>query len=223
MQIGDFRVTILEGINRPDGYVEMSHGQKYTISLHNSANKRAAADIWIDGKNIGTFRLNSSQTLTLEHPSKDNGQFTFYKDGTREALAAELDKVSKSDRGLIMVIFKPEKITEDIEYELEYPLYPVYGSYIQYPTYNSVQDKSKESEIRSFGITNMSSFSQQSKLDVSKDFGSGGTGLSGSSNQKFKSVPKLNYDQDAFVTISLRLISSGIKPLRANPVPVPIN
>jgi hypothetical protein len=65
------------------------------------------------------------------------------------------------------------------------------------------------------------------------NYSSGGTGLSGNSNQKFHSVAELNYDESRFVTINLRLVAAKdeprelksarpLKPLNSNPVPDPV-
>lgn len=65
------------------------------------------------------------------------------------------------------------------------------------------------------------SFSRKSSNGLS----AGGTGLSGESNQRFTSAPIIDYDENNFVTINLRLgaINHALtpRPLRpaANPVP----
>jgi hypothetical protein len=47
---------------------------------------------------------------------------------------------------------------------------------------------------------------------MKKQFRSGGTGLSGKSEQKFVDVPRLNYDESAFVQIHLRLVCNDDEP-----------
>lgn len=54
----------------------------------------------------------------------------------------------------------------------------------------------------------------------------GGTGLSGKSDQQFRSVAALDYDEDGFVTINLRLVSIAEEPRplfpKCTPVPPPV-
>lgn len=56
--------------------------------------------------------------------------------------------------------------------------------------------------------------------------GYGGTGLSGQSDQQFRSVEALHYDEGAFVTIHLRLVAPNTQPRplfrRSTPIPPPV-
>lgn len=78
-------------------------------------------------------------------------------------------------------------------------------------------------------------FMPEKKMDKDKKFMTlqmnrlcigGGTGLSGKSDQKFRSVPRLeNYDEEGFMRINLRLIcdteNDEPRPLTAASTPVP--
>lgn len=106
MKLADFSIVVPEGVELPDGFVEMEHGQRYTLQLSNFGNRRCDANIFIDGSGVGCFRVNANSSVTLEHPVNDAGCFTFYRLGTSEAKAAEIK--SSTETGLITVTFFPE-------------------------------------------------------------------------------------------------------------------
>jgi hypothetical protein len=107
MRINDYSVVIVPGKEVAGGYVEMQNGQKYQIRLRNSNSTRCDARVVVDGEHVGTFRLGAYQSATIEHPVDDQGCFTFYKLGTREARQAQLR--DNDDLGLVSVTFTPEK------------------------------------------------------------------------------------------------------------------
>jgi hypothetical protein len=109
MYLNGFSVIISQGLEIGNGYIEIKHGTQYTISLYNSNSVRADAEIYVDGKHIGTFRVNAYSNISLERPLNDNGKFTFYRSGSIEFNNSELYNVSRSKLGLIQVTFKPEK------------------------------------------------------------------------------------------------------------------
>lgn len=108
MYLNDFSVRIPEGKEVSGGYVEMLHGTTYRLVLRNSRNVSCDARVEIDGKHVGTWRIRGIQSITLERPAHDDGQFTFYKLGTRDGDAVELNGHNPS-LGLIKVTFTPEK------------------------------------------------------------------------------------------------------------------
>jgi hypothetical protein len=107
MRINDYSVVIVPGNEVAGGYVEMQHRQKYRIRLRNSNPTRCDARVVVDGEHVGTFRLGAYQNATIEHPVDDQGCFTFYRLGTREARQAQLR--DNDDLGLVSVTFTPEK------------------------------------------------------------------------------------------------------------------
>jgi hypothetical protein len=113
MRLGNYTVQIPEGREHASGYVEMKHGMKYTIRLSNSAKVRCDAEVEIDGKLVGIWRLPEEKMISLERPVHDTGRFTFYRYDTPEARMAGLVKGDKL--GLISVLFKPEKSYLDLD------------------------------------------------------------------------------------------------------------
>src|SRR4051812_44478112 len=109
MYFNGYTVHVTGGKEQPTGHVVMKHAQKYSIALHNSHTTKCDATITIDGKEVGTFRLNAYGSATIERPVNDDGHFTFYKKGTRDSAESKLSHISKKQLGLVSVTFKPEK------------------------------------------------------------------------------------------------------------------
>jgi hypothetical protein len=107
MRLGNFSVEILKGKELNSGYVAMKHNTKYALRLSNFGDLRCDAEVEIDGKPVGAWRVPSNKHIVIERPVHDTGCFTFYKAGTREAKKAELVRSDKL--GLISVSFKPEE------------------------------------------------------------------------------------------------------------------
>lgn len=206
MRIGNFSLVVQPSRELGSGHVEMEHGGKYALRLVNHwRDRRADALVKIDGKDVGSFRVNSQSTLILERPAHDEGCFTFFAADSPEANASGIANVARDDRGLVEVTFTPEHPIRPVEREektsggLEFEN----GTLGMFPT-----------SYRSRGITE-------------KSLTSGITGLSGQSQQRFVTVAELNYDHAQQVRITLRLV--GVKPVReltsmpkSNPVPEPI-
>lgn len=106
MKLGDYCVAVLGGCEQQSGYVEMKHNQVYELLLRNEGSRRVDAHVEIDGKHIGTWRLNGYTSIKLERPTNETGRFTFYQIDTPEARAAGL--VRNDQLGLVSVIFTPE-------------------------------------------------------------------------------------------------------------------
>jgi hypothetical protein len=76
--------------------------------LTNLAHTRCDAEVRIDGREVGAWRVPAQETVVVERPVHDTGRFTFYEVGSREAGKAG---ISESDQlGLLTVVFKPERI-----------------------------------------------------------------------------------------------------------------
>jgi hypothetical protein len=52
MKLNRFSVTIAEGKETSDGYVQMKHGTQYTILLQNESNRRCDAEVYLDDRYI---------------------------------------------------------------------------------------------------------------------------------------------------------------------------
>jgi len=225
MKLGNYSVRIPEGREVNGGYVELAHSTVYSIYVANDDSQRECdAVISIDGKPVGTFRLGRYGThqshLLLERSSNDNGRFTFFEVESKEAVEAGVQKVVTTDRGLIQVVFKPEKKN----------ILPIPTVSRSGPDYNSCSAKdlgtteTSYEKIRGGNLLRTKGMSFSSPQNSS----AGVTGLTGSSSQTFYTVPNLEYEIGAEVIISLRLVCvARVRELnpttpKANEVPAPV-
>lgn len=214
MYLNGFSVRVSPG-REENGYVVMKHGDRYRLTLRNNGLKRCDARVEIDGQHVGTWRIEKNGSISLGRPAHDDGHFTFYKLGSKEAVQANL--VPSSNLGLVKVVFTPElQITQEIHW-------PVHTT-ISYPASEApspclCNEFSVDSSTggSSGGGTGMSSVSH------SQGKAPGGTGLSGHSCQQFGAADPLTLDYSRQTTIHLRLVVDGdeVRPLTAYSTPVP--
>jgi tellurite resistance protein len=106
VEISGFGVTVPQGKFQGNGYVSLYHNQVYTLRLSNKTHRNSDAQIHIDGKDMGLFRLFPNTVFEIEHPSDDSGCFTFYELGSSEGAAAGIKANDKL--GVVEVTFYPE-------------------------------------------------------------------------------------------------------------------
>ena len=218
MYLNDFSMRVPEGKELPGGYVELEHNTQYTLNLRNNRSVRSKADVYIDGKNVGSFRLAPHETLKLERPVHDDGLFTFYKLGTPEAAAANL--ADGPDIGLVRVVFTPE-LAQTIPYRYK-PSKPSTDPWRPWPPYPYRPWLPWETHWTTDTWTNTSASFASGPVAFAAT--AGGTGLSGKSDQSFMTVPDLALDTSQQTTINLRLVcrgDDGPRPLTAFSTPVP--
>jgi hypothetical protein len=110
MKNTEYDVTVPEGIDLENGYVEMHHNTQYSLILRNHRAIRCDAKVLIDGTHVGTWRIEKNGEIRIERPVHDTGHFTFFTVNTEEARIAGIAK--NSENGLVSVTFTPEKIRE---------------------------------------------------------------------------------------------------------------
>lgn len=209
MRIGNFSARIPQGNEKGSGHVYLPHGSQYTVDLRNQWYDRDCdATLTIDGKDMGTYRVPSNGSVVLERSSADQGKFTFFADGTAEAAAAGILMVDNPDRGLVSVRFRPAKAR----------MRPV-----------EMVSRGVEREEKTSGGINIDAGVLRSFNAGLSPSRSGITGLTGHSNQQFREVPNLDYDQTEEVVINLRLVpEAGVRPMepvgavKSNVVPQPL-
>jgi hypothetical protein len=203
MYINQFSLNIPEGKENADGYVSLHNGQCYKIRMRNDRSVECDAIVKVDGQNVGTWRINPRSAIEIDRPADKARLFTFYILGTVESEAAMLDLVHKDELGLISVEFKPAKKIEPTV------------------TFRHDCNITQNSSAKSFGV----SFGEPAKRS---GISAGGTGLSGTSSQKFGIAKPIEYDEANVFTINLRLIALEELPLieplspRSTPVPPPV-
>lgn len=212
MWLNNYSVRVVGGNETAGAYVEMRHGQTYQLQLRNNNNRRCDANVEIDGKNIGTWRLNAHDGLTLERPAHDTGRFTFYKIGTQESRSAQIAE-NDPNLGLVKVTFTPEveahplvELVKDVAYASA-----------------AIPDNTWQ-DTGTYTIDNMSYTTSAKSFTTPSYRSAGGTGLSGQSGQKFYTVQELEYDYSGQTVIHLRLVckdDDGVRPLTQYSTPVP--
>ncbi|MEZ9368929.1 hypothetical protein AB4140_08910 [Shewanella sp. 10N.286.51.B2] len=107
MKFNDYEVNITPGDELDNGYVCLEHNTKYSITLTNRNYNDCDAQVHIDGVSVGTFRIKSNSSSTIDRPISEDGCFTFLKFESNEANKAKLIKTI--DLGLVSVLFMPGK------------------------------------------------------------------------------------------------------------------
>lgn len=246
MRVNDFGILIPQGVEREDGYVRMPHDTQYTIQLQSYSSYPADAEVTVDGRPIGSFRLDARGRVTIETPPDDpgRGRFTFYKADTAEAGAAGVGDVEHADRGIVRVVFKPgrsrrpvynpndrdrfKKILDETAKSQYRPTTAPWNGPV--PTYGTppmwTSDLTPAGRcLRSDGGT-VTSVTTDTSAVMSFDSGTpapapGITGLSGTSDQVWQTAEDIDYVADKEVTITVRLVAvakaQAVRPLSSPP------
>lgn len=184
---------------KPYGYVQMEHGEQYRIALSNNTYIRCEAQLFIDGKEIGTWRLGSFDRIILERPPDDRACFTAYLLHSKEGRQVELE--DNADLGLIKAVFTPELIEPQ-------PRPVAKGGAQTYATLGTHWEETAsgaEYEAVYFASAMPSAAAPM------------GTGLSGHSDQEFRTVESLKLDYGKAVTLYLRLMNTRDEPRPLKP------
>lgn len=214
--LNNFSLRVAEGNETAGGYVELEHGKQYRLVLRNSRNTACDAKIEIDGKDVGTFRIYAYSSVTLERPAGDQSKFTFLKLGTDEAKQAQLNE-HDPNLGLVRVTFTPEFFVKPLPMPYVQTVQPSW-------TYTPSATWTANATYRSATIGDGGDAVAMAAMPTENSFSrSGGTGLTGHSNQDFTTVATLNYDLSQQTTIFLRLVlkTGTVKPLTSFSTQVP--
>lgn len=226
VSLNGFMVQVPECIEETcDNYVVMRHGKTYSLKLSNHHKdgrqcKPCDADVYIDGKLVGTWRIPFGQNIVLERPVDDSGKFTAYKNGSVEAKQAQIDPNS-SDTGLIKVVFRPgtKKIRAIRAVIVQPYIIPVgdpYWYWYPNPGWNTITCTTYDGSVSSDSVRYSESISNSytsnyvqshscNSAESTTNLVGGGTGLSEESKQQFTEVEELDYDSEPTTTIFLRL------------------
>ncbi len=217
MRVGNFSVLIPQGCERDSGHVEIVHGTVFQINIGNHDYRhRCDAEVTVDGKSVGNFRIDSGGSLRLERPSHDTGCFTFFKADSTEANAAGQVGVAVDNRGLIQVIFRPERERVNQPVKMS-------GSIRPMSMFGATRSGAGGQSMGSWDDTTTPTSAEPENVK-SRSLSSGITGLTGASGQQFTRVANLDYDPNGEVTITLRLVCGQVvrelTPVqRSNPIP----
>ncbi len=111
MELNNFSLSISPGTELSGGYLQLEHNTQYNVVLANKRAMRCDAKVEIDGKHVGTWRLEEYDSIVLERPVHDTGRFTFYKLGSAEATKVGISQ-QDANIGLVKVTFTPEHQVE---------------------------------------------------------------------------------------------------------------
>lgn len=225
MRVRNYTLIVHGGVERSTGHVEVVDGQPYSLSLINSEPRRCDAELTVDGKVVGTFRLAAHQTLRVEGPPDDpaKGKFTAYAAASAAGALVGAGEIAAAERGVINVKFTPEKLP------------------VRRPRYHGAgQDQNKLLAREALGDPVGGApldFDAEEKTSggiVLPRAGSAAvTGLSGRHDQSWSDAPPMPLDHANAVVINVRLVAvtpvdpATPRPLRpapaaSNPVPPPV-
>lgn len=173
-------------------YVALEHNAEYSLTLFNESPSRCDAEVSIDGRSIGTFRVKPYGSINIERPATRQQKFVFLQEDTGIAYRSGISS-GKSTNGLVTVKFSPEYPRHDMS--------------------KSVWASASRQCNMSFGLDSGSLSNQMYSCDSNgfKDFNtlsSGATALGDHSSQTFESVsPLREIDHSRKTTITFRLIA----------------
>lgn len=230
--LNGFSVSISEAQEETsENYIVLRHGQTFSLRLHNGHKENgkcipADAEVYVQGKYCGTFRVAAGQTIWLERPLNDAGKFTAYRNNTYEAKQAEIDPTSY-DNGLIKVVWKPGREQPDfvrdvykhvVDYSRIEWSQPDYY-HLNWNYYDPSTTTTDYQTFTDYNTTSCHSYTTSTNLVRScrpnDGLIGGGVGLSGHSNQSFNEVSPLDYT-DQETTIHIRIaFRDGPRPIKA--------
>ena len=205
IRVGDFAVSIVEGEKAQGDYFLLDHNQHYSVDLRNYSRLRCDADIEIDGKDMGTFRVKGGHNFTIDRPTHDDGRFTFYELMSKEGNAVGLK--ANQNLGLVKVTFRPEK--ED-QISATGDILDADEGIQRAPTLYAAQ---RDTGPRIGGPRMPHLQATAATGDLPR---AGGTGLSGQSDKKFTDADSIEHDPEGTVVIHLRL-GARVKPAKDGP------
>ena len=215
IRVAGFAVSIPEGEKTLDDYFLLSHNQNYSITLRNYSSRKCDADLEIDGKDMGTFRVPANSCATFDRPAHDDGRFTFYELMSKEGNSVGLK--ANQNLGLVSVTFRPE-----VESTMLFAARP--------PDMSLRMGQSSPSDPSTERDSDTSGAAAKSLPTLPR---AGGTALTGKSNQRLHDAEQIKHDPHAAVIIHLRLGArivsrpSEPRPLtshpRSNKIPPPLS
>ncbi|CAH1261300.1 CFLAR [Branchiostoma lanceolatum] len=200
LETGGYRVGIVGGKHYEideEEFVEMDHGSSYRIRLTNTHPRPCDAQLAIDGKEVGTWRLDPHQEVELERPEDEQMCFSFFS--TRMAPAEAGIRRGEEENGLVQVTFTPEKRIEREERTVVKD--PYRGGDMVAGDDTASSDSSSQDEDEPF------------RSDTPLNWSSGATALQGVSRQEFEQVEgEMERDEEAQVVMILRLVARTDAP-----------
>jgi hypothetical protein len=176
-------------------YIALEHNAEYSLTLFNESSSRCDAEVSIDGRSIGTFRVKPYNSVHIERPATRHQKFVFLQEDTGIAYRAGISN-GKSTNGLVSVKFSPEYPRHDMSKSVWAP---------------ASRQCRMSFGLESGSLTNSTNQMYSCDSNGFKEFNtlsSGATALGDHSSQTFESVsPLREIDHSRKATITFRLIA----------------
>ena len=218
---GGFSLTIRDRAEDGSGYVRMAHGTAYAVCFRNDLNRRADAELSIDGLPMGTWRLGPYRQACIERPAEETGRFTFYRADSAEGYAVGSGQVARPDKGRVSVRFIPEieRYAPPPPPVVVAPPPPMPYAYEQRDAAPAARD---EGMADSFAAPSaQGAYPTRRRATPESGLGAGVTGLSGQSDQRFRTARAIERDWADAVTLELRLVHDPAYDPPVQPRPLP--
>jgi hypothetical protein len=107
----DYSFRIHGGNHKHNRYVEMKHGQQYSVLMHNNTNISCRATLKIDGEHMGNFYISPNESINIDRPVHSAKVFTFYRTDRINPTPHRTGIIPGNPiNGLVEVTFVPSKI-----------------------------------------------------------------------------------------------------------------
>jgi len=197
--LNDFSVKISDATpvktSNAGTYMALPSGAEYRLTLTNNHGVDCDADVNLDGKTVGKWRVCAGATITVDSPADVVSRFMFLEEHAAESHGAVT--AGAETNGLVEVTFYPRKKESTI--------------YVK-------SERSHRSIEESGGMYNEN---YRRRCDSDETFSasvyrSGATVLGGGdSSQRFTnvaSIPESEIDRSNVTTISIRLVVGDVRP-----------
>lgn len=223
---------------RNENEFELDHKQEYKLVIYNHDRiKRISATIEIDGKSVGSFRVEADSKICIERPMDKERKFTFYSLGTSEAKLGGLSD-SNPFIGSVVVTIEKELIVDHPNYHQPQSALFLAEDAAERWWDDDDEDKVEERRRRlrrsASQRRNKSEAREDEPLirfddeddgwglprndntrivtDGCDDRGGGGTALGAASSQRFRIVPKMKTISDERIILVARLVLKPTYP-----------
>ena len=208
---GGFALTIRDRAEDYRGYVRLDHGAVYAVCFRNDLGRMADAELTIDGLPMGTWRLVPGRVACVERPVSDTGRFTFYRADSAEGYAVGSGQVARSDKGRVSVRFVPER-----ERYIPQP-----EPYATSRSYSAAPEQEMAEDSMTAAAPYNAPSARHKMSPPNQRLGAGVTGLSGESEQHFRTTGPIDRDYASAVMLELRLVHDPALERPVDPRPLP--
>lgn len=215
-------------INASDGLAGLKHETVYTIRFENKNNHNYDVSVWVDGKEVGTFRVPANRSIELKRSSQDSREFVFVRETSNEAKDGMV-AVGAEMNGAIKAIWKPEKPPAVVYRGGGSSMGATRGGVAKgagfgssAPKYRSVSERDLYDLVESFCNHPDSHIMTGIASSFSRGMSSGATVLGSDSGQTFSTASRIEYDTpDKFITMCMRLACIDDDEPRKKYAPLP--